>query len=73
MPVLPDVGSSTVCPGAIAPSASASSIIDFATRSLTEPVGFRPSSLAKIRTPSFGESRGSSTSGVFPTAATRSE
>jgi hypothetical protein len=46
MPVLPEVGSRIVWPGVIAPSASATSIIDFATRSLTEPVGFCPSSLA---------------------------
>ena len=37
MPVLPDVGSRMRWPGATAPSASARSIIDFATRSLTEP------------------------------------
>ena len=69
IPVLPEVGSSTVWPGAIAPSASAASIIAFATRSLTEPVGLRPSSFAKIRTPGFGERRGSSTKGVLPTAS----
>jgi hypothetical protein len=39
MPVLPEVGSRTVCPGAISPSSSARSISDRATRSLTEPVG----------------------------------
>ena len=39
MPVLPDVGSRIVWPGAIAPSSSARSIIALATRSLTEPVG----------------------------------
>ncbi len=71
IPVFPEVGSSTVWPGAIAPSASAASIIAFATRSLTEPVGLRPSSLAKMRTPALGESRGSSTSGVLPTASIR--
>jgi hypothetical protein len=68
--VLPDVGSRIVWPGPIAPSPSAASIIAFATRSLTEPVGLRPSSLAKIRTSGVGESRGSSTSGVLPTAST---
>ena len=71
IPVLPEVGSSTVWPGAIAPSASAASIIAFATRSLTEPVGLRPSSLAKMRTSGFGDRRGSSTSGVLPTASMR--
>ena len=69
IPVLPEVGSSIVWPGSIAPSASAASIIAFATRSLTDPVGLRPSSLAKIRTSGFGERRGSSTSGVLPTAS----
>src|SRR3954453_9939304 len=69
MPVLPEVGSRIVCPGWIAPSASAPSIIALATRSLTEPVGLRPSSLAKIRTPGFGVIRGNSTSGVLPTAS----
>jgi hypothetical protein len=39
MPVLPDVGSRMVCPGPIAPSASAASIMARATRSFTEPVG----------------------------------
>ena len=56
--------------GAIAPCSSAASIIALATLSLTEPVGLRPSSLAKMRTSGFGESRGSSTSGVLPTAST---
>jgi hypothetical protein len=69
IPVLPDVGSMSVWPGSIAPSASAASIIAFATRSLTEPVGLRPSSFAKIRTVGLGESLGSSTSGVLPTAS----
>jgi hypothetical protein len=72
MPVLPDVGSRMAWPGAIAPLASAASIIDLATRSLTEPVGFWPSSLAKILTPGFGDSVGSSTRGVLPIASTRS-
>ena len=66
MPVLPEVGSRIVLPGSIRPSASAASIIDLATRSLTEPVGLWPSSLAKILTSGFGERRGSSTSGVLP-------
>ena len=46
MPVLPEVGSRIVWPGSIAPSASAASIIDLATRSLTDPVGLWPSSFA---------------------------
>jgi len=40
-----------------------------ATRSLTEPVGFIISSLAKIRTSGFGDIRGISTSGVWPIAS----
>ena len=55
----------------MAPSASAASIIDFATRSFTEPVGLLPSSFAKIRTPSLGDRPGNSTSGVLPTASSR--
>ena len=66
MPVLPEVGSRIVCPGPIAPFSSASSIIDRATRSLTEPVGLRDSSFAQIWTPGFGERWGSSTRGVLP-------
>jgi hypothetical protein len=69
MPVLPEVGSRMVWPGSIAPCSSASSIMNFATRSFTEPVGLRPSSFAQMRTPGFGERRGSSTSGVLPIAS----
>ena len=46
MPVLPEVGSSSSRPGSSSPAASAASIIDSATRSLIEPVGFWPSSFA---------------------------
>src|SRR3954452_4985894 len=67
MPVFPLVGSSSSRPGSSSPEASAASIIALATRSLIEPVGFWPSSFAKIRTPSLGERRCSSTSGVLPT------
>ena len=66
MPVLPEVGSRIVWPGAIAPFSSASSISARATRSLTEPVGLRDSSFAQMRTPGFGDRRCSSTSGVLP-------
>ncbi len=72
MPVLPEVGSRIVCPGAIAPWVSASSISAFATRSLTDPVGLRDSSFAQIRTPGLGDRRGSSTSGVLPIDCTMS-
>src|ERR1700761_4701302 len=67
MPVLPDVGSSSLRPGSSSPAASAASIMASATRSLIEPVGFWPSSFAYSRTDGFGVSRGSSTSGVLPT------
>src|SRR3954451_1571458 len=66
MPVLPLVGSSSARPGSSSPDASAASIIASATRSLIEPVGFAPSSLAYSWTLRFGERRGSSTSGVEP-------
>ncbi len=71
MPVLPDVGSSTVAPGVSSPSASAFSIMASAGRSLIEPVGLRSSSLAHSRTCGAGDSEGSPTSGVSPTAASR--
>ncbi len=58
MPVLPEVGSRIVVPGPIAPFASASSISARATRSLTDPVGLRDSSLAQMRTPGFGREAG---------------
>ena len=66
MPVLPDEGSIKVWPGSRMPSFSASSIIDSAIRSFTEPPGFCPSSLMKRRTPGFGLSGLMSTSGVLP-------
>ena len=50
------------------PLSSASSIRALATRSLTEPVGLRDSSLAQMRTPGLGLRRLSSTSGVCPIA-----
>ena len=66
IPVLPEVGSRMVCPGAMSPRSSASSIMARATRSLTEPVGLRDSSLAQMRTPGVGDRRFSSISGVLP-------
>ena len=50
MPVLPDVGSRMIESSLSRPRASRSSTRYFATRSLTEPVGFVTSSFAKIRT-----------------------
>src|SRR3954451_24401106 len=67
IPVLPDDDSRIVCPGRRLPSFSASSIIALAARSLTEPPGFWPSSLARMRTRGFGLSFDTSTMGVFPT------
>ena len=55
IPVLPEVGSRMVCPGAMAPFSSASLISALATRSLTEPVGLRDSSLAQMRTPGLAK------------------
>ena len=47
MPVLPDVGSISVSPGWMSPRFSASTIIDSAGRSFTEPAGLLPSSLPR--------------------------
>src|SRR3954454_17810555 len=69
MPVLPEVGSRMTLSGVRRPSRSASSTMRLAMRSLSEPVGFCPSSLAHRRTPGFGDSRGMPTSGVFPMAS----
>ncbi|GAA3100791.1 hypothetical protein GCM10020254_52910 [Streptomyces goshikiensis] len=69
MPVLPEVGSRIVQPGYSRPSFSACSTMWSAGRSLIEPVGLRSSSFAQIRTSAEGDSRGSRTSGVLPTAA----
>src|SRR5438132_10434637 len=68
IPVLPLVGSSSSRPGSSSPEASAASIIALATRSLIDPVGFWPSSFAKIRTPPTGAS---SSRGVLPTSSRR--
>jgi len=45
MPVLPDVASTTVCPGLSTPRRSASSMIAIASRSLTEAIGLNASIL----------------------------
>src|SRR5437762_10919001 len=70
MPVLPLVGSRITrsVPGYSSPWASAASNIASAMRSLTDPDGFAPSSLAQIRTLALGLKLGSSTSGVLPMA-----
>ena len=67
--MLPDEGSMRTWsgwPGTRTPSRSAVSIIDSATRSLTDPPGFCPSSLMKMRADGFGLSALMSTSGVSP-------
>jgi len=66
IPVFPEVGSRMVAPRASTPSFSACSTMKKAARSLTDPVGFRSSSLAHSRTSGAGDSRGSPTSGVPP-------
>src|SRR4029079_8552119 len=69
MPVLPDVGSRMIESSLSRPRSSRSSTRSFATRSLTEPVGFVASSLAKIRTDGTGDIRGIATMGVWPIAS----
>ena len=69
MPVFPEVGSRMVFSGVSSPDARAASIIRFAMRSLSEPLGFCPSSLPHSRTPGFGLIRGRPTSGVSPMAS----
>ena len=66
-PVLPDVGSTMVPPGRSFPSRSAASIIRMPMRSLTEPPGFRYSSLAITVGASPRVIRCRRTSGVLPT------
>src|SRR4051794_11002969 len=66
IPVLPLDGSRMVWPGCRRPLFSACSIIDLAMRSLTDPNGFWPSSLATMRTSGLGDSRLTSTIGVLP-------
>jgi len=73
IPVLPLDGSRITCPGCSAPEVSASKTMARAIRSLTDPVGFWPSSLAKSRTRACGASLWSSTIGVPPMAAMMSE
>src|SRR5260370_16903375 len=69
IPVLPEVESRITLPGLSLPSAIPASSMLFAGRSLIEPPGLKPSSLAKIRTPGFSNpavSRLISSSGVLP-------
>ncbi len=68
MPVLPEDDSRITCPdpGMRIPSFSASRIICLPARSFTDPPGFWPSSLARIRTCGLGLSDEMSTIGVLP-------
>src|SRR3977135_935267 len=69
MPVLPLVASIRVSPGLMSPRFSASTIIDKAGRSLTEPAGLLPSSLASITLLGLPTRCRSCTSGVLPTVS----
>ena len=73
MPVFPEDGSTMVRPGVSVPSASAASIMERAIRSLTEPAGFWPSSLASSRTCRLGVSSLTSTIGVSPIRSSTEE
>lgn len=66
MPVFPEVGSRITPPGEITPCSSACRSISNATRSLTLPAGFQPSSLPKIcaRRPRSAANRPNRTNGV---------
>ena len=68
MAVLPVLASTNVPLPRSIPRASAASSIDITIRSFTLPLGFCPSSLAKMRTPGLGAIPRSSTSGVRPTS-----
>ena len=69
MPVVPDVYSTTVPPGASRPSAAARSTIARAIRSFMLPVGLADSSFATTRAAPAGTTRWSSISGVLPIAS----
>ena len=66
MPVFPAVPSTIVPPGASVPRASASSTMNLAARSFTEPPGFMNSHLARMVQPVSSDAWRSFTSGVFP-------
>src|SRR5437763_8469281 len=69
MPVLPEVASISVSPGLIVPRFSASTTIDSAGRSLTDPAGLLPSSFASSTLELLPGRRCSRTSGVSPTVS----
>ena len=64
--MLPDVASISVSPGRISPRFSASTIIESAGRSLTEPAGLLPSSFARTVFDVAPGIRVRRTSGVLP-------
>lgn len=66
MPVLPLVASINTSPGLISPRFSASTIIESAARSFTEPAGLLPSSFNQTSLPLFGPIRCNFTRGVLP-------
>src|ERR687891_2023668 len=66
IPVLPEVGSRITLSLVSSPEASPDSTIASAIRSLTDPVGFWPSSLTHSRTSGVGERLWTWTSGVLP-------
>src|SRR5438477_7174822 len=67
MPVLPDVGSISVSHCLISPRFSASSIIESAGRSFTDPAGLLPSSLPSTTFDDTPGRRCRRTTGVLPT------
>src|SRR5260370_31220290 len=67
VPVLARVASMSVAPGLISPRFSAPTIIESAGRSLTEPAGLLPSSLARIALVLSPGMRCRRTNGVLPT------
>ncbi|CSP41990.1 Uncharacterised protein [Shigella sonnei] len=66
MPVLPLVASIKTSPGLISPRFSASTIIESAARSFTEPAGLLPSSFNHTSLPLSGPIRCNFTRGVLP-------
>src|SRR5687768_5115283 len=72
IPVLPAVPSTTTPPGWRSPRCSASRIMYFAARSLTEPPGFRNSALPSTVQPVSSDALRSRISGVLPTASVNS-
>src|SRR6201992_1021736 len=69
MPVLPAVDSTTSPPGLRSPRFSASRIIHFPARSLTDWPGFMNSALPRMVQPVASEARFSLISGVLPIAS----